>query len=214
MYTSLRRYRVEPAQMDELMRRIDAGFARHIAVRPGFATYEAIDCGEELFTISAFVDAEEAEASRSLARDWVANALADLSVEVVEVLRGEVVVNRAAGGALKPAHAETSVERAEIRRLAAGDGETAAVLHAIDGELADPLAELPGLLSFRAIDCDGEIVLICLCEDTDRSAAASEIVSGYVADREAGSGLEERERIEGDLRVSRTRKRMLQEAHA
>lgn len=109
MHTSLRRYEVDAEEMDELMRRIDAGFARHIAVRPGFATYEAIDCGPELWTISAFIDAEEADASRSLARDWVATALADLSIEVVEVLRGEVVVNRAARQALTPAHAETSI---------------------------------------------------------------------------------------------------------
>lgn len=69
------------------------------------------------------------------------------------------------------------------------------------------------MLSFRAIDCGDEVVLVCLCEDADRATAAAELVSGYLADHEAGAQLDERDRFEGDLRVSRTRKRMLQETH-
>lgn len=205
MYTSIRRYSVEPSQMDELMHRVDSEFARHIAVRPGFATYEAIDLGDGFLTISAFLEAEEAEESRSLARDWVRVSLADIPIEVEEVVHGEIVVNRAVRDAMHPVHSEGYDARAEIRRMPAGR-DPMALIARIDDELADEIAAMPGFRSFRAADCESEIQMIALFETAEDARPAAELMDGFIPD-----GIES---MSGPVRVSRTRARMLKEAHA
>src|SRR5205823_6342442 len=55
MFASIRRYRTREGSMDELARRVDVGFAEEICARPGFVSYEFIDCGDgEVMTISIF----------------------------------------------------------------------------------------------------------------------------------------------------------------
>ena len=46
MYCSVRRYRTDPGQMDELMHRIDEGFCEQLERGPGFVAYQALDCGD------------------------------------------------------------------------------------------------------------------------------------------------------------------------
>jgi len=76
--------------MEELTRRVDEDVGR----RPGFVAYEFIDCRDrEMITLSAFRDADEAEASRSggprrSCRIWSSARLA--------ALRREILVSRAA----------------------------------------------------------------------------------------------------------------------
>ena len=54
--------------MDELIRRVDEGFAEDIGRRPGFVAYEFVDCDDgEIITLSVFRDADQADASRELA---------------------------------------------------------------------------------------------------------------------------------------------------
>lgn len=66
-FASIRRYRLAPGAMDELARRVDEGFAEEIRTRPGFVSYEFVDCEDgEILTISRF--AEAGEASRELAQ--------------------------------------------------------------------------------------------------------------------------------------------------
>ena len=45
MHTSVRKYKVDPEQMDELIRRVDESFAPRIEAMPGFVAYELLDCG-------------------------------------------------------------------------------------------------------------------------------------------------------------------------
>ncbi len=213
MHTSIRRYQVEAAHMDELMGRIDKEFARHIAVRPGFGTYEAIECGGgEFVTISAFVEAEEADASRSLARDWVRTALADIPLEVVEVQHGEILINRADRSVLSPSHSDTSTALAVVRRYALR-GDVREAMAVIERSLADPITGMPGFLTFRAIDCGDQVVTVGLFADEAGVTATAELNDRLAGELRESGGLEETEAFGGELRVSRTRVRMLQPAH-
>jgi hypothetical protein len=111
MYASVRKYRVEADRMEELMRRIDAGFVARIESSPGFVAYQAVDCGRDhtggglLITISTFSDYEAAERSSHLAKEFVRDELSDFRVEAVEAETGAVKVSRAASPMLDPAHA-------------------------------------------------------------------------------------------------------------
>jgi hypothetical protein len=106
MHTSVRKYKVDPEQMDELMRRVDETFAPRIEAMPGFVAYELLDCGHGiLITITTCRDREAAEGSVELAADFVAKELEGIEIERVEATIGEVGVSRAIADMLEPTHA-------------------------------------------------------------------------------------------------------------
>jgi hypothetical protein len=110
MYASVRKYRVEAERIDDLMSRIDSGFASRIESTAGFLAYQALDCGRDhtggglLITISTFTDYEAAERSAEIAKEFVRDELADFRIEAIEAATGEVKVSRASTPTLDPAH--------------------------------------------------------------------------------------------------------------
>jgi hypothetical protein len=106
MYASVRRYRCDPAAIDELMHIIDDEFAEMLTDQAGFCDYQAVDCGDgALMTITLFRDRDGVERSNEIAADFVRNRLADYDIERTDVTAGEVLVSRAAADVLEPAHA-------------------------------------------------------------------------------------------------------------
>jgi hypothetical protein len=105
MHASVRRYKCDPAQMDELMHRVDEEFAEQVSGMAGFCDYQAIDCGDGmLITVTMFSDADAAERSVELAAEFVRDRLSDYEIERLDVSNGEVMVSRAASEMLEPAH--------------------------------------------------------------------------------------------------------------
>jgi hypothetical protein len=106
MYASVRKYRVEAERMDELMSRVDAGFAPRIESAPGFVAYQALDCGRDhtggglLVTISTFADYEAAVSSSEMAKEFIRDELPGFNIEAVEAETGEVKVSRASSSML------------------------------------------------------------------------------------------------------------------
>jgi hypothetical protein len=95
MFTTVRQYRTDPADMEEVCRRVDASFADRLAALPGFAGYECVDCGDgTLITITVFEDRATAEDSTLLAAEFVREELSDLALERVGAFTGELRVNR------------------------------------------------------------------------------------------------------------------------
>ena len=106
MFCSIRKYRMDPARVDELMHRVDEGFAEDIAREPGFIAYQVLDCGEgQVVTISEFRDREAAEDSVAMAAAWIRDNLSDVEIERVDAFVGEAKVSRAVSEMLEPAHA-------------------------------------------------------------------------------------------------------------
>ena len=106
MHTSVRKYTVDPEQMDELIRRVDETFAPRIEAMPGFVAYQLLDCGNGiLLSITACHDREATERSVELAADFVAKELEGIEIERVEATIGEVGVSRAIAEMLEPTRA-------------------------------------------------------------------------------------------------------------
>jgi hypothetical protein len=106
MHTSVRKYTVDPEQMDELIRRVDESFAPRVEAMPGFVAYELLDCGNGiLLSITTCHDREAAERSVELAADFVAKELEGIEIERVEATIGEVGVSRAIAEMLEPTRA-------------------------------------------------------------------------------------------------------------
>jgi len=106
MFCSVRRYRTDPARVDELMHRIDEGFAELVSEESGFVAYQVLDCGEgNVVTLTTFRDDEGAENSVAMAAAWVRDNLTDVEIERVDAFMGEAKVSRAGAEMLEPAHA-------------------------------------------------------------------------------------------------------------
>jgi hypothetical protein len=106
MQTSVRKYKVDPEQMEELIRRVDETFAPRVEAMPGFVAYELLDCGYGIvITITTCHDREAAERSVELAADFVGKELEGIEIERVEATIGEVAVSRALAEMLEPTRA-------------------------------------------------------------------------------------------------------------
>jgi hypothetical protein len=105
MYASIRRYEVDQSAMDDLLHRVDTGFAEEVSARDGFVAYECVDCGDGgLVTISMFRDRAAAEDSAQMAAAWIRDALSDIEIKRTDMMIGEVAVSRARDAVLQPAH--------------------------------------------------------------------------------------------------------------
>ena len=105
MYASVRTYKGDPAQTDEILSRVDEEFAPKIAELPGFCAYQVLDCGDGWFmTVSEFESREQAEHSLEMAAEFVRDRLSDFEIERTDAKAGEARVSVAAKGMLEPAH--------------------------------------------------------------------------------------------------------------
>jgi hypothetical protein len=104
-FASVRRYRLRTGSIGELMHIVDEVFADAIEAMDGFEAYHALDCGNEIVSISLLRDQAAAEESDERALEFVRRELGDFDIERTEVIGGEVVVSRAMATLLEPAHA-------------------------------------------------------------------------------------------------------------
>jgi len=94
-YGVMRRYRIDATNMEEIARRVQAGFVPRVRQLPGFATYTLLDAGGgTLVTLSGFRDQASADRSTQEAAGWVRDNLAELVPNAPEVTRGEVKLSK------------------------------------------------------------------------------------------------------------------------
>jgi hypothetical protein len=97
MHAAIRRYRVDPGSVDEIVRGVNEGLLPIISDVSGFQAYYALDAGGgTIASVSVFEDRAGAEESTRLAADWIRENMASLFPNPPEVLQGEVVVHGAA----------------------------------------------------------------------------------------------------------------------
>lgn len=216
MFASIRRYRLQRGSMDELTRRVDEGFAEEIAGRPGFVAYEFMDCGDgEIVTLSVFRDADEAEASRELARRWTEENLQDLEFSPLEPMRGEIHVSRAARDMLEPGHTGSARKFASMRRYRFRTGSVGELMHVVDEAFADEIEAMDGFEAYHALDCGGgEIVSISLFREQPVAEESDERALEFVRRELRDYDIERTEVIGGEVIVSRAMAMLLEPAHA
>jgi hypothetical protein len=93
-YLVVRRYQVDPGNLDEIARRAEEGFLPLISQAPGLAIY-AVVTGEngEVATTSSFATREQAESSAALTASWAQENLASLVPSPPQVTSVEIKVN-------------------------------------------------------------------------------------------------------------------------
>jgi hypothetical protein len=94
VFAAVRRYKIKPSKMDEVVRRVDEELLEILTKTQGFVSYYALDAGEGmLVSISVFLDEAGAEESNGLATKWARERITHLVDEPAEVMTGEVVVH-------------------------------------------------------------------------------------------------------------------------
>jgi heme-degrading monooxygenase HmoA len=216
MFASIRRYRLQRGEMDELARRVDAGFAEEIGAQPGFVAYEFIDCGgDEIITLSVFREASEAQASRDLAQRWTEENLEDFEFTRIEAVHGEILVSRAAREMLEPGHAGAGEKFASVRRYRLRRGSVAELMHIVDEVFADEIAQMDGFDAYHALDCGrGELLSISLFRDQSTAEESDERALEFVKEKLGDFDIERTEVIGGQVTVNRAIADLLEPAHA
>jgi ketosteroid isomerase-like protein len=94
MHATIRRYQgLKPGQTAETIRRVKQGLLPILTRQPGFASYAAVDAGNELaVSVSLYESRAAADAANQAAASWVKSNLADL-VGPGEVMVGEVLAS-------------------------------------------------------------------------------------------------------------------------
>jgi hypothetical protein len=215
MFASMRRYRLERGSMAELARRIDEDFAEQLAARPGFVSYEFINCGlGEFMTMSIFLTLEQAEASRELARRW-ADENRDLEFPRIEAAHGEILVGRAAAGMLEESHVGAARKSVAIWRYRLHEGSVGELMRKVDGVFADRFQAMKGFEAWHVFDCGGdEILWISLVRNYAAAEQSDERAGRFIHEDLREFRLERKVALRGNLIVSRARTDLLEPAHA
>jgi hypothetical protein len=105
MYATVRTYRGNPDQMDEMLHKLDGIFMPRISQADGFCGYQAIDTGDGgLVTVSCFESLGQAEASTEMAAMFIQDELSDFDLERTDVRSGDVRVSKETDAVLQEAH--------------------------------------------------------------------------------------------------------------
>jgi hypothetical protein len=90
-YGVIRRYEVDPKNVETIVSRAKNGFLPLVTHLPGFATYSILDAGKGVVvTLSGFTTSSGAAGSTSAAAAFVKEHLASLVPKPPEVTSGEV----------------------------------------------------------------------------------------------------------------------------
>lgn len=215
MFASIRRYRLIDGSMEELVRRVDDGFAERLRAQPGFVSYELIEAGEDMVvTVSLFATEEMAELSRELAEEWTESALDDMRFARMSALHCRVMVSRADQEMLRATHA-TAGKVASMRRYRLRSGDLGELMHIVDEVFAEQLAGAEGIHAYHVMDCgEGAIISLTLCDDRAAAERSDALAKAFVSEHLAGFDIARTDALTGDVVVSRAVERLLEPAHA
>jgi hypothetical protein len=103
---------------------------------------------------------------------------------------------------------------ASLRRYRMGAGSVDDLMHRVDVDFADALAQQPGFVAYQAVDCGGdELLSITLFRDEARAAESNELAAEWVRENLGEFELERTEVIGGEVMVSRAASEVLEPAH-
>jgi hypothetical protein len=95
-YGALRRYRTDPANTEEIVRRVRDGLLPIIQRVSGYVSYLAVDFGDGMIgSASTFADQAAAEQSSRTAVEWVQSNLAPLITAPPDVKNGRILLRHA-----------------------------------------------------------------------------------------------------------------------
>lgn len=94
MYMTMRQYRVEPSQIDEVARRVDDDWLGRIHEMPGFVSYHVFRADDNrLISIATFRDEKSGQEAAEASSEWVGERLEGIKFEFIEMRQGPVLIH-------------------------------------------------------------------------------------------------------------------------
>ena len=174
MHAVIRQYKVEARNVDEIVRRAEAGFIPLISRTPGFVSYRlaAADNGE-VITVSTFEDKRGADESVSTAARWVKENLAELVPNPPQVVSGTVRVRQVKSGE-QPMYGV-------MRRYRGVLGSVIDMAGQVEREFLPILSAVPGFASYTMIDAgDGTVVTLTAFRDRAGADASTQKAADWI----------------------------------
>lgn len=172
MHGVIRRYQVDPANVDETVRRAHDGFLPLIGAAPGFVGYGIADGGGgQVATVSYFDTREQAEGSVKLGAGWIGEQLASLLTTPPAVTSGQVRVR-----AFKAAPAYTV-----IRTYRANPGDVEDIVRRAESGFVPLISTAPGFATYTILDAgDGTVVSLSGFATREQAEASVRLAADWV----------------------------------
>ncbi len=163
MYGVIRRYKIDAAHLDEVVRRVDQGLASQIAAAPGFVSYRVgqVDNGD-LSSVSLFEDRGQAEESTRMVAGWVKENLAALMPNPPAVTAGEVRV--------REVNQQEELRYGVGRRYRVDATNIAEIARRVQAGFVPIVRQLPGFATYAMLDAGGG-TLVTLSGFRDEASA-------------------------------------------
>jgi quinol monooxygenase YgiN len=162
MYGVIRRYKLDSANFDESVRRVEQGLASKISASPGFVSYRVLraENGDAL-SVSVFDASEQAEDAAKTVADWVKENLAELMPNPPEVTAGEVL--------LREVNGQEELHYGVMRRYKT-DADIHEILRRAQSGFVPIVSKMPGFASYVIMDAGGG-TLVSLSGFRDQASA-------------------------------------------
>ena len=103
---------------------------------------------------------------------------------------------------------------ASLRTYRVGAREIDAIMHRVDRDFAEALAQEPGFVSYQAVDTGNDMIMtISVFHDRDQAEASNELAAQWVADELSDFSVSRVGVIGGEVMVGRARAEALEPAH-
>jgi hypothetical protein len=92
MFMNIRRYRVSDGDRDEVIRRVDEGWADQLRSEPGFLSYYVVAAApDELISVTACIDEQSLAKVVLKSGEWVGAHLTEIELSLEDQRQGKVV---------------------------------------------------------------------------------------------------------------------------
>jgi quinol monooxygenase YgiN len=103
---------------------------------------------------------------------------------------------------------------ASIRTYRFRTGTIDELMHRVDRDFAEALAQEPGFVAYQAIDTgDGTVTSISIFRDEEQAERSNQLAAAWVADELAEFGIERTSLMHGEVMVGRAVSDLLEPAH-
>lgn len=173
MHGVIRRYQIDPANVDEVVRRASEGFVPLIVKAPGLVSYSITDAGGgTALTLSVFETKEQAEGSVKLAADWVREHLSGLIPPPTSVTSGAIALRAIGTG--QPRHAV-------IRSYRVEPADVDEIVRQAETGFVPLIKAAPGFVRYAILDAGrGELISLSAFETPEQAESSTHLAAGWV----------------------------------
>lgn len=175
MYGVIRRYKLDPANFDESVRRVEQGLASQISAASGFVSYRVLraDNGDAL-SVSIFDSREQAEDSAKTVAAWVKENLAELMPNPPEVTAGELLV--------REVNRQEELHYGVMRRYKTG-ADIHEIMRRAQSGFVPIVSKLPGFATYALMDAgSGTVVSLSGFRDEASADRSTKEASSWIRD--------------------------------